>query len=1279
MATVGRLNVILGAKVRGFMAGMRSAESSMTSLKERMSSVSASAMRMSAVFAGAGGAMTIVAANFEKQMTRTAAVAAGGAAGFDEAFSSMSASALDLAGRTEFTASEVAEAMGFMAMAGNDAATTIGAMPAVLQLSSAASLDLGRSADIVTNVMAGFGKETAQLIEVNNTLVATFSSSNVTLSELGEAFKTAGPVAKALGVTIEQVSQAIGLLGNAGIKGSEAGTGLKRAFTAMVNVTPKAAKAMEQLGISTSDLTDPRKGIGTVIAKLEGARSGFEKAGKSAEFTANLFQVFGERAGPKMAALIEQGADAFDDLGRKIDKAKVEDLASFLETKQVNTFRGQLNILLSSIEKVAISFGQRLIPLLDPLVQGLTKAFSAIGSWNERSIDSVVNIAKMVAGVVAAVAALAGLVATVAGVAAGLGALSTAAAGVGVTLGGAVLAPLLAVAAGLGAFMAALTMVESKTGETVDVMSTLKEALLFATEGFAQAEATVLNLVLAMGQAIVQFTTLGMMDMGGMFGDISSGFSDSAREAQDLSDEMQDVLRLEREFAELKDEIAEIGIPIKQVETEFKNLDGTMRKVNVAMVNMDAARNLMLEGDVDILPEEAVRLSQQLVRLQFDRLRALQEIQKKNKQVQDEAKSAADDALKAEQDKIRRQRERLKAELEAFRIASATLAQTKEQLKAIDQISRMRKEAARDLQLAEAGSASPVLQQAFEFEDAAERLKTAFEKAGAPLSDMEPILGDMKDALRINVQEFLSSKKGTEDFAAASKLAEKVLRRLGIETVPMVDDVVRRVGGSLEKVDRSAKEAGNRLVELFGNLKDFGESLMTGDVGGLTVGALDLSGFTDNLALTLDEFFDITASAAESLAKGIAGALGSIAGAVASFVLKALQAMQQQAIAALEATVGKALEGTGSLRSAVKGGLDVVLGSLAAAALLVVAALGVLAAIAGFPLTIPMALLALAFTILAAIVTVLTGGLTLLAGAFMFFAGFAFSLAAETKEGAQVAGAFSNAISMAAEPLGGFAEGLFALVEVVFLVTSGLSGIAASFTSTLPQLLFEAFRAIGVAVLTTALAIEGLRIEFNEQTGRMAGVIGTLILLFVELQIAVQTMLNNFASFFGMDTSAGENTLAELEANAAAQRASLMEAAAGFDDVSEGLINASDALNTLVGLDFEGAVAAGQLFKENLEDINDELGESLTNVPQGVKVALQRFRSITPGQGISPTEAAISGAQAGIDNRIVIENLFAQVADLEDFVTQADQIALSRRQEQAGGTQGQQFRNGGNF
>lgn len=370
---LGTLTATLKLNARGFTGPVRGAQGELAKTERAAAGAGAGLASLAKRLLAAGVAYKAVAtaarqlgdavrttAALESVLTRVGAVAGANADEMRRA----SEAAREMGRTTVYTARESAEAMQFMAMAGQDVSTIIGGLPAVLQLATAGAVGLGEAADVVTNIMAGFGKGASELGRVNDILVATFTGANVSLSELGESFKVAGPVAKTLGGNIEDVSAAIGVLGNAGIKGSDAGTGLKRAMTALLNPSKDGAAAMESLGLSASDAS---RGFVHMTRVLEKARSTMG----AEEFSGKLFEVFGERAGPKMAALVEQGSVAIEKLADRI--AGSDGLASRIEKAQLDTLSGQFDLVKSAADGLSEAMGARLAPATREAAEALAK------------------------------------------------------------------------------------------------------------------------------------------------------------------------------------------------------------------------------------------------------------------------------------------------------------------------------------------------------------------------------------------------------------------------------------------------------------------------------------------------------------------------------------------------------------------------------------------------------------------------------------------------------------------------------------------------------------------------------------------------------------------------------------------------------------------------------------------------------------------------------------------------------------------------------------------
>lgn len=202
--------------------------------------------------------------NFEFAMSNVKALSGA----TKKQFAELTAQAEDLGAKTKFTATEAAEGMGFLAMAGFDANETMSAMPATLALATAATADLGQTADIASNIMGGFNIPATEMTRVADVITKTFTSSNTTLESLAETMSYAAPVAESFGVSMEQTAAMAGLLGNAGIKGSRAGTALNAVMLRLAAPMKIGKKAMRELGIQVADSSGDLRNITDILADV---------------------------------------------------------------------------------------------------------------------------------------------------------------------------------------------------------------------------------------------------------------------------------------------------------------------------------------------------------------------------------------------------------------------------------------------------------------------------------------------------------------------------------------------------------------------------------------------------------------------------------------------------------------------------------------------------------------------------------------------------------------------------------------------------------------------------------------------------------------------------------------------------------------------------------------------------------------------------------------------------------------------------------------------------
>lgn len=336
---------------------------SMDAMRGRM--VDAAAMAYA--LARAVGSPVQVAADFETAMNRVTALS--GATG--EQFDQLRQQAMELGRTTQFTASQAGDAMGFLAMAGFKANEILGAMPGTLQLAAAAQMDLAETADVVSNILTGYNKDVSELAHVNDVLVKAFTSANTDLSQLAEAMKYAGPIASAAGVAFEETAAAISLMGNAGIQGSMAGTSVRGALTRMLSPTKQVRAAMAQAGLTFTDTKGRLLPLADIIEQLE----------PHAEDAGLMMELFGQRAGPAMAALVSQGADSLRELQAELEGSA--GTAERIANVQMAGFNGMMKEFWSVVEGLQIAIGNALLPVLTALGQQFIALMGPITAFLE--------------------------------------------------------------------------------------------------------------------------------------------------------------------------------------------------------------------------------------------------------------------------------------------------------------------------------------------------------------------------------------------------------------------------------------------------------------------------------------------------------------------------------------------------------------------------------------------------------------------------------------------------------------------------------------------------------------------------------------------------------------------------------------------------------------------------------------------------------------------------------------------------------------------------------
>lgn len=309
---------------------------------------------------------------------RGIAISTTAAAAAQEAqFARLAAQTRQLGADTRFSATEAAEGQLFLARAGFQVNEIISALPGTLDLAASGAIDLGRAADIASNVLSQFRLEAEEMNRVGDILTTTFTRSNTDLLQLSEALKLAGPVASSVGADLELTAAALGTLGNSGIQASLAGTQLRGVFAALLAPTRQAATVIEQLadrlGVSADQFNVAAESADGVTDPLIRVLRLFRQAGTSAT---EFFQIFGRRQAAGAITLTE-----FVDQLEALRDANLEsaDAAKTLAEIQDNTLAGGFRRSVAALENLVLTAGDNgLLGVLRGLVEGFAEAVRII-------------------------------------------------------------------------------------------------------------------------------------------------------------------------------------------------------------------------------------------------------------------------------------------------------------------------------------------------------------------------------------------------------------------------------------------------------------------------------------------------------------------------------------------------------------------------------------------------------------------------------------------------------------------------------------------------------------------------------------------------------------------------------------------------------------------------------------------------------------------------------------------------------------------------------------
>ena len=293
-----------------------------------------------------GTAAVKVGMNFEAEMSKVASIS--GATG-DE-FQKLIDKAKEMGSKTKFSATESAQAMEYMAMAGWKTQDMVDGLKGIMDLAAASGEDLATTSDIVTDALTAFGLKASDSTHFADVLAKASSNANTNVAMMGETFKYVAPVAGALGYSVEDCSVAIGLMANSGIKASQAGTSLRQMLSRMAKPTDEAQAAMDKLDVSLTDSAGNMKSLDTVMGDL---RNGFKGLSK-AEQTQLATSLAGQEAMSGLLAIVNASDGDFDKLKDSIYNCK--DAAANMAAVAQDNLAGQITSLKSKAEGLGIAF-----------------------------------------------------------------------------------------------------------------------------------------------------------------------------------------------------------------------------------------------------------------------------------------------------------------------------------------------------------------------------------------------------------------------------------------------------------------------------------------------------------------------------------------------------------------------------------------------------------------------------------------------------------------------------------------------------------------------------------------------------------------------------------------------------------------------------------------------------------------------------------------------------------------------------------------------------------
>lgn len=362
----------LGSGLKDSMSGIAS---SMGPIGGALSAIGPAGIAAGAGIAVVGSALSssvAVAGQFQQTMSGVAAVAGATAPQLEL----MATAARDAGASSVFSASQAAEAMGFLASSGMSVENTIATLEPTLMMAAAGGLGLAEAGDLMAGSLAQFGLAATDATSVADTLAAGAAASNASVTQLGQGLQNVGPMAASVGMSLQETTAALGVFANSNIKGAEAGTALKSMIASLLGPTKTAAAAFAEMGISADQVNPSLRSYDEIMSTLKGSHMTAQQA----------VAIFGKEMAAN-ALVAVNGADSYDELLTKVSETGK---ASEMAKTQTDNYAGAMSEFSGAIEEAQITLGTAFLPVLTDVTQALTTGVRA-GLEFADSISSTVG------------------------------------------------------------------------------------------------------------------------------------------------------------------------------------------------------------------------------------------------------------------------------------------------------------------------------------------------------------------------------------------------------------------------------------------------------------------------------------------------------------------------------------------------------------------------------------------------------------------------------------------------------------------------------------------------------------------------------------------------------------------------------------------------------------------------------------------------------------------------------------------------------------------------